>query len=194
MFDIPSSRLIIGNVARAHPMKNHEGFVRTLALLRKDGCDVHGLIIGDGHEEGRARQTARDLGVSDYLTTPGLRSDIAELLPGIDVFFLSSAWGEAFPLSVGEAMACGVPAVVTDVGDCDWLVGDPKMVAKPDDLEEQTALVRNIVNMTDTDRRELGVAARTRVLQNFSLQKYTESHIRLYQAAIDERTRPGGAR
>lgn len=186
-FQIPSSRIVIGNVARAHPMKNHDGFVRILALLLKRGYDVHGLIIGAGHEDGAARRAARELGIDDRLSTPGPRSDVEELLPGLDVFFLSSAWGEAFPLSVGEAMACGVPATATDVGDCDWLVGDNRLISKPGDPEGQAAILGRILDLAPEERRELGIAARNRIIENFSLEKYTESHIRLYEAAIADR-------
>jgi glycosyltransferase involved in cell wall biosynthesis len=186
---IPAGRLVIGNVARAHPMKNHEGFVRTLARLHKDGYDVHGVIIGADHEEGSARLMARALDVDDRLSTPGPRADIAELLPGLDVFLLSSAWGEAFPLSVAEAMASGVPVVVTDVGDCAWLVGRSDLVAKPKDAEEQAAIIRRILDLSPTDRTALGMEGRRRVAENFSIKGYTDRHVELYETALADTDR-----
>ncbi|MBL0373283.1 glycosyltransferase [Rhizobium sp. KVB221] len=192
MFSIPPERSIIGNIARAHPMKDHEGFVRSLAQLRQEGHDVHGLIVGAGHEEGAARRLARELDIDDRLTTPGPRSDIAEFLPGLDVFLLSSAWGEAFPLSVGEAMACGVPVVATDVGDCNWLIGNDEMISRPRDPVGQAAVIGRILAMTADERRNLGLAGRHRVVGSFSLEKYTESHIRIYEAAIDNQHRRRG--
>jgi len=183
-FGIPAGRMIIGNVARGHPMKHHEGFVRTLARLHQDGYDVHGLIIGDGHQEGAARLMARALGIDDRLSTPGPRADIAELLPGLDVFLLSSAWGEAFPLSVAETMASGVPVVVTDVGDCAWLVGCSDLVAKPKDSDGQAAIIRRVLDLSAADRKALGMAGRTRVTENFSIKQYTERHVQLYETAL----------
>ena len=191
-FGIPGDRLVIGNVARAHPMKNHEGFVRTLALLLGDGLDVHGLIIGHGHEHGPARRMAVELGIADRLTTPGPLNDIQALLPGLDAFMLSSAWGEAFPLSVAEAMACGVPAAVTAVGDCDWLVGDPNLTSTPRDVMAQAMVLRRIFALQPDERRQLGLEGRRRVTENFSLLKYTENHLRIYEAAVmDGRPREG---
>ncbi|TJW03106.1 MAG: glycosyltransferase [Mesorhizobium sp.] len=184
-FGIPADRLIVGNVARAHPMKNHEGFVRTIALLLKQGFNIHGLIIGAGHDDGSARRVARDLGIDDRLTTPGPQLDIPKLLPGLDAFALSSAWGEAFPLSVAEAMACGVPTVATDVGDCGWLLGDNDLISKPRDPGAQAAILRRILTLTSGERRILGLAGRNRVLEHFSLDKYTHSHVQLYQAAME---------
>jgi glycosyltransferase involved in cell wall biosynthesis len=183
-FDIPGERMIIGNVARAHPMKNHEGFVRTLARLHQDGYDVHGLIVGDGHDNGAARQMARTLGIDDRLSTPGPRRDIAAFLSGLDIFLLSSAWGEAFPLSVAEAMASGVPVVVTDVGDCGWLVGSDDLVAKPRDSDTQAAIIRRILDLSHDERKALGLAGRARVAENFSIQLYTERHLQLYETAL----------
>lgn len=183
-FGIPSGRVVIGNVARAHPMKDHQAFVRTLALLRDDGLDVHGIIIGAGHENGQARQVAKALNLSDRLTTPGPLDDIPQLLPGLDAFLLSSAWGEAFPLSAAEAMACGVPVVATDVGDCGWLVGDGDLVTAPRDPLGQAMALRRILMLEPDDRRQLGLAGRRRVMDNFSLQTYTARHLDIYEAAM----------
>lgn len=191
-FGIPESRIVIGNVARAHPMKDHEGFVRTLALLRDSGLDVHGVIIGAGHENGQAWRVANELNITDHLTTPGPLRDIPDLLPGLDAFVLSSAWGEAFPLSAAEAMACGVPVVATDVGDCGWLVGDRDLVTTPRDPLGQAMALRRIFELQQDDRRQLGLRGRDRVLGNFSLRAYTEGHMSIYEAAMAGRQ--GGAR
>ncbi|MQW85458.1 glycosyltransferase [Sinorhizobium saheli] len=188
LFDIPSGRLVIGNVARAHPMKDHASFVKTLAILLDQGHDVHGLIIGEGHETGDGRRTARALGIEDRLTTSPARSDISRLLPGLDVFMLSSSWGEAFPLSVAEAMACGVPAVATDVGDCAWLVGDEDLISKPSRPEAQAAIVGKLLSLAESDRRQLGMAGRRRVLENFSIENYVARHLALYEQALYRRT------
>ncbi|WP_156528582.1 glycosyltransferase [Sinorhizobium glycinis] len=184
LFNIPPTRSIIGNVARAHPMKDHAAFVKALAVLRDRGYDVHGLIIGDGHESGAARQTARDLGMDGRLTTSGARSDINALLPGLDVFMLSSSWGEAFPLCVAEAMACGVPAAATDVGDCAWLVGDLELISEPNNAVAQAEVVARLLSLCPADRRQLGMAARRRVIENFSLATYVARHLKLYEMAL----------
>jgi glycosyltransferase involved in cell wall biosynthesis len=183
-FGIPECRIVIGNVARAHPMKDHESFVRTLAALRDTGLDVHGLIIGAGHENGRAKQVARELDIADRLSMPGPLGDIPEFLPGLDAFMLSSAWGEAFPLSAAEAMACGVPVVVTNVGDCGWLVGDPDLITTPRDPVGQAMSLRRIFALQPNDRQQLGLTGRRRIIENFSLRKYTEDHLKIYEAAL----------
>lgn len=192
-FGIPASRIVIGNVARAHPMKDHRAFVRTLALLRDGGLDVHGIIIGAGHENGQAKQLAKELGMADRLSTPGPLDEIHKVLPGLDAFMLSSAWGEAFPLSVAEAMACGVPVVATNVGDCSWLIGDRDLVTAPSDPLGQATALRRVFALQPDERRQLGLRGRTRVRDNFSLRAYTERHLSIYESVIANRSRSGFA-
>ena len=84
-----------------------------------------------------------------------------------------------------KAMASGVPVVGTDVGDCRWLIGNDDFIAKPRDPQAQAAQISRIFALDAEDRRRLGISGRMRVMEHFSLQKYTESHIRLYEAALD---------
>jgi glycosyltransferase involved in cell wall biosynthesis len=185
LFGIPAERLIVGNVARAHPMKDHKNFVRTIARLRQMGHDVQGLIVGEGHQNGAARLLARELGIDEFLTTPGPRSDVPHLMPGLDIYVLSSSWGEALPLSVAEAMACGVPAIATDIGDCSWLVDDPSLIARPNDEMDLARTVSRLLSLSGDERRDVGQKARARVAAHFSLENYISRHIALYEDALD---------
>lgn len=187
LIGIPSRRLIVGHVARDHPMKNPTMIVRSIKRLVHRGHDVQGVFVGEGHLEGPVRQTARELGINDRVTTLGVRSDVHDLLPGFDVFALSSLWGEAFSLSVGEAMACGVPAIVTSLGDCGWLVGSTGVVVPPTDEDAFAAGLESLVVMSAEDRRALGEKARQRVIDNFSLALYVRRHLELYRCALDGR-------
>jgi glycosyltransferase involved in cell wall biosynthesis len=186
-YRIPAERLIVANVARAHPMKAHSMFVRVLAKLRDEGLDVHGLVVGAGHENAEARQAMDECAMRDRITMPGPVSDVERILPGIDIFLLSSAWGEAFPLSVAEAMACGIPCIVTDVGDCRWLVGDDALVASPRDVERLSAAVRQLAQITHEERQQIGLAGRRRVIDLFSLDQYTDRHVALYELAMSRK-------
>lgn len=187
MLRIPDTRLIIGNVGRAHPMKDHAGLIRSLGILVAKGYDVHGLIIGNGHESSAAAQVAKELGIVDRITFLGTRDDIPEIMPGLDIYALSSGWGEAFGLAISEAMACGVPSVTTDVGDCGMLIGDPQLIVPPKEPEALAAAIERLVRMRPEERHAVGMRARTRVLENFSLANYTSRHTALYAEALDKR-------
>lgn len=183
---LPTERLLIGNIARAHPMKDHETFVRAIAGLRAMGLDAHGVLIGDGHENGVVNRVAAELGIVPMITVSPARADIDRLMPGLDLFMLSSAWGEAFPLVVAEAMASAVPAIATDVGDCAWLLGDRQMVVEPENVEGLAKLAASVLSLPQDARRQLGERGRRRVVERFSLSSYVDSHLSLYEEVLDQ--------
>jgi glycosyltransferase involved in cell wall biosynthesis len=187
LFGLPAERLVIGHVARFHPMKDQVNLVRAISRLLDEGHDVHGLFIGDGHADGPVRRAARECGIDDRITTPGPRSDIAELMPGFDVYALCSAWGEAFSLALGEAMASGVPAVATAVGDSGWLLGESGVVVPPGDVDALADGLKRLVTLGAAQRRALGEKARRRVIENFSLSLYVSRHLDLYESVLEPR-------
>lgn len=190
---LPPERLIVGNVARSHPMKSHEILVRCIAHLLDWGHDVQAVIIGEGHVDGPAAREARALGIADRLSTLGARDDVAELLPGFDVFLLTSTWGEAFPLAVAEAMAAGIPCVVTDVGDCAMMVGDTGIVVSPTDSGAQAQAVVEVIAGGSTKQAEMGRRARERVVELYSMERYVSRNESAYADAL-ERHRLGEER
>jgi glycosyltransferase involved in cell wall biosynthesis len=178
--------ILVGHVGRAHPMKDQVRLVEALGSLLRDGYSVHGVIIGAGHHGGAVERAVREVGIAGNVSLLGLRDDIAELAPGMDLFVLSSAWGEAFPLAAAEAMASGVPVVATDVGDCSWLVADTGGIARPSDTESLVAAMKSLLDLTTDDRRALGARARRRVIEEFGLDQYVRRHLDLYEEALDE--------
>lgn len=186
LLGLPSERIIVGHIARFHPMKDQVSLVRAISRAIAKGHDIQGVFIGDGHVDGPVRAAARQFGIDTRITTLGVRSDVPDLLPGFDVFVLSSAWGEAFSLAVGEAMAAGVPALVTAVGDSPWLVGSTGVVVPPNNQEALAAGLIRLVEMNADQRRALGDRARQRIVENFSLSLYVRRHLDLYRMALDE--------
>lgn len=179
--------LLVGNVARAHPMKDHVSLVRAFALLRERGMDVHLVLIGNGHAGGPAEAEAQRLGIAPHLTTLPARSDIAQLVPGLDLFALSSAWGEAQSLALGEAMASCVPCVTTDMGDCAWMVGDARLVVPPAQPAALADAMARVLALPPDARRQIGREARQRVESQLSLDVYTSDHAKAYRAATAHR-------
>ena len=87
---------------------------------------------------------------------------------------------------VGEAMASGLPCVVTDVGDAGWLVGDAGRVAPPRDAEALAAALGELLALGFAGRQDLGRLARERVAGHFSLAR----SVAAYQAVYDGIIRP----
>lgn len=192
---IPPGRRIIGTIARSHPMKDHAAFVAALACLLREGHDVQGVLIGAGQPDGPAVQAARAAGIADRIVALPARDDIAALVPGLDAYLLSSAWGEALPVAVAEAMAAGVPAVVTDVGDSGWLVQDCGESCPPRRPDLMAKGLARILALSPDDRCALGLACRARIEHVMSMPQYVGTYAQIHAAAMSRRSRarPVGA-
>ena len=186
-FGIPAQRIILGHVARYHAMKDTQGLLRAIAMLRARGLDPHLVLVGRDMDQSNRRllRHAAEAGVVDRLSFVGVRDDIAAIVPGLDIFVLPSAWGEGFSNALGEAMACGLPCVATDVGDSVKILGGTGRVVPRSRPEAMAAAIREVVELGADGRQRLGAAARTRVLQNYTLARITERYVTLYERLVD---------
>lgn len=115
----------------------------------------------------------------------GWRDDVVSVLSAADIFLLGSAYGEGVSLALGEAMLCGLPCIVTDVGGNGALVGDSGIVVKPNDV---MAMRQAIIDLArDPERRhELGSRARTRAAAATSRDDVVQ---RLHRLTLAEASR-----
>ena len=125
---------LVGLFGRFHPDKDHENFVRAAARIRAQLPETRFLLCGTNVDDGNAELVDRleQADLRDVCRLLGPRDDMPRLTASLDVQLSSSAT-EAMPRVVGEAMACGVPCVVTDVGDSALLVGRTGRVVPPGD-------------------------------------------------------------
>jgi glycosyltransferase involved in cell wall biosynthesis len=125
---ISADAFVIGCVGRLDPMKDHANLLTAAAgFVRRHG-DAHFVLVGAGAPGYRdeLRTLAHSLGVAERVVWAGEIGDVRAAYSAFDVATLSSAFGEGFPNAVGEAMACGVPVVGTDVGDVRAIVGEKR--------------------------------------------------------------------
>ena len=180
---IPSSMRIVGHIARFHPMKDHIGFLQAASIVADKIKDIHFVLAGRNVVSTNP-QFATILckpSLRGRVTLLGERADIPKLMAGFDIFVMSSAWGEGFPNVVGEAMACAVPCVVTDIGASADIVGDYGCVVRPKDHE---ALGEAMIDMLAIERRELmelGKKAQARIKRHFSQEQIREIYVNLYR-------------
>lgn len=169
---IPEDTTLIGLVARLDPMKDHWTFLKAAALLCKERDDVRFVCVGGGPEcyARELRQFAEDIGVSDKVLWTGSRVDMPAIYNALSIT-TSSSYGEGFPNTIGEAMACGVPCVVTDAGDSAWIVGDTGVVVPRRDPE---ALAGAWGACLRRDLGDMGRRARARVVEHFSLKQLVQ--------------------
>lgn len=181
--------VLIGLIARFHPMKDHGNLLRAASLLGEGRSEVRLVLAGPGIDTGNAALIGmiESHGLSGRVHLLGERGDVARIMAGLDVLCMSSAHGEAFPMAVGEAMASGLPCVVTDVGDAAWLVGGTGRVVPPGDAEALADALRAMIEAGPDGRRALGLAARARVLEHFSLAAAAAAYQDLYEALLEIR-------
>ena len=179
---IPADALLIGIAARFHPQKDHRNFVRAAARLHKQMPDVHFLLCGldINWQNPRLAGWIEAAGIRDRCHLLGLRRDVSRLFAGIDIATTASISGEAFPLVIGEAMACGTPCVVTDVGDSALIVENTGSVVAPEDPHALAEAWRALIEAGPAVRRRLGIAARCRVQRHFALPAIVESYQTIY--------------
>ncbi len=181
---VPESAPCVGLVARLDPMKDHAAFFSAASLIRAKRPDTHFVLCGEGvtPDNQHLRACMGDFRDTETLHLLGRRDDVDRMMAGLDIFVLSSAFGESFPNVIGEAMACGVPCVVTDVGDAARIVGDTGMVVPPEDPAAMADAVLAMLELPSEKRYALGMSARERVQTKYSLKKVVTDYDRLYRA------------
>ncbi len=112
---VPANCPMIGIVAALREEKNHGQFVFAAKEVLRHHTDAHFVIVGEGPERLNIETAIRDQGLSTRIHLMGCRSDTQKILAGLDVFCLTSR-NEANPVSILEALSCGVPVVSPDVG------------------------------------------------------------------------------
>lgn len=181
---LPPDAPLVGMLARHHVQKDHATFLRAAARAAAASPELHFVLAGPGVEPGNAalRAALAASGVGDRVHLLGARSDAPAVLAALDVPTLCSRT-EAFPNVLGEAMACGLAPVATDVGDVRALLADIGTVVPVGDA---TALAEGwlaLLAMPAAARRALGARARARVVEHYSLERVAERHAQLLDEA-----------
>jgi glycosyltransferase involved in cell wall biosynthesis len=183
---------LVGLVARYDPLKDHDTFFHAAAMLVRARPDVRFLLCGNRVDKDNPALVAqvRALGLAGHCRLLGMRRDAARIHAALDVA-TSSSISEAFPLAVGEAMACGVPCAVTDVGDSARIVGPTGRVVPPRDPAALAGAWADLLGMGVAARAELGAAARQRVRELFDLGAVTRRYEDLYEELAAREPAPG---
>jgi glycosyltransferase involved in cell wall biosynthesis len=185
-FDRTPGEIVIGTVAGLRAVKNLPRLVRAFAAMNWKAARL--VIVGTGPESERIAAEARRLGVADRVLMPGFLADPARWIGLFDIFALSSD-SEQFPISLVEAMAAGLPAVTTDVGDIGHMVAPdnvPLLVDRADEAAFSAAL-DTLAERPDL-RRAIGRANRARAAADYDEARMIARYARLYGEAIG---RPG---
>jgi glycosyltransferase involved in cell wall biosynthesis len=188
MLELPQERPVAVTVGRLTRAKGYPYLQEALALIPAHQRPLT-LIVGDGPERHELESRTRAMGLTQDIRFLGNRRDVPAVLAAADLFILASLW-EGLPLVLLEAMAAGLPAVVTAVGGNPEVVEDGTSgVLVP--AGDQQALAEAISDLLDDPprRQQMGQAARERCERYFSLQRFIEAHEQLYGEMLDRHLR-----
>jgi glycosyltransferase involved in cell wall biosynthesis len=181
--------LLVGLAARHDPQKDHRNFFEAAARVAVSNDRVHFLLCGNGIDDRNEELTGaiEALGLGGRCHLLGPRRDMPRICAGLDLGCSSSAIGEALPLTLGEAMASGVPCVTTDVGDSALVVGPTGRVVPPRDPVALAAAIAALLDLDPEARTELGLAARRRIQERYDLEAVTRRYEAVYAAVHSPR-------
>lgn len=175
---------LIGFIARHDPMKDHNTFIDAAVSLIDRGRNAHFILAG---RDITWQNHAFIKEIPDYYKNRfhllGERTDLERIYPALDIACCISL-GEGFSNVIGEAMASGVPCVVTDVGDSAEIVGDTGRVVP---LKNTGALVNAWEELLDRGRetrQKMGKAARKRVRECYEISYITKRYEHLYTRLV----------
>ena len=179
---ITDETVLIGLVARFDPQKDHRTFIEAAARLVARRPGVHFVMCGSGITRGNPQlvEWIDAAGLGDVCHLLGERTDVPRLVAAMDLASLSSR-GEGFPNVLGEAMACGVPCVATNVGDSAVIIGDTGLVVPPRDPAALAEAWEELLALGRPYLESLGSRARHRVAEKFSITAVVQCYERAYE-------------
>ncbi len=180
---IAADASLIGLIGRFHPMKDHATFVQAAALLHSRRPDVHFLCCGEDvtWQNEVLAGAIRQANLCDRFHLLGQRRDIPQIAAALSLNTLCSLYGEGFPNVIGEAMACGVPCVVTDVGDSVYIIGETGCVVPMRDPEALSKAWTDLLSRPAEEVKRNALAARERVETHFALDAVVGRYQKLYK-------------
>jgi glycosyltransferase involved in cell wall biosynthesis len=180
---IGEDRVAILLPARYHPMKDHGNFLAAAARLAPAHPEALFVLAGAGTEAANPALTGMigAYGLRDRVLRLGERRDLERLYPAFDMVTLSSAFGEALPMVLGEAMSCGIPCVATDSGDAALVIGDTGIVVPPRDPAALAAGWERLLGLGPAGRQARGERARARIVEHYDLDRVVPRYAALYE-------------
>ena len=171
---------VIGMVARNSPQKDYLNLLTALSLLKADKTDFRCLIVGKDVDKLLPIVKAKGLENRIELYPPV--NEISEIYNALDIFVLSSAYGEASPNVIAEAMSCGIPCVATDVGDTKYIIGRFGAVVPAQNPQLLKMAINNMIKQKKNteDWTKLKINVRNRIIENYSLDEMVSSYLTIW--------------
>jgi glycosyltransferase involved in cell wall biosynthesis len=182
---LPNDAIILSRVANYHLHKDYPTLLSAFAAISQNNRRAHLVLVGrDVNAKNEAlNKLISALPYPERVHLMGERRDIPQIMPGFDVL-LSSSSAEAFPNVIGEAMACAVPTVATDVGDCGDILGDSARLAGPRDPEALAEKALALLALDPVQRAAVGARDRMRVIERYSIEAIAAQYVALWRRNV----------
>ena len=182
---IDEETITIGLIGRLDPMKDHATFLRAVKIFNQEGCSVRFVCIGDGKGpcKSEIHSLCRTLGLNGSLIWAGEMEDMPSVYNAIDIV-TSSSLSEGFPNVIGEAMACGVHCVVTDVGDSAIIVGETGVIVNPEDPQALADGWRSMLKRLNDKSYLIKKMARARIVSHYNSEIFIQKTSKMFLSLL----------
>lgn len=181
---IDDGQIVFAHAARLHPQKGHADFLAAAVQVARVNPRARFVLAGEGINRDLLANIPADLHSSFQCLGPV--SDMAGFLSASDFFVMSSVAGEAFPNVVAEAMACGRPCVVTDVGDAADIVGSTGLVVPPSEPVSLASAMLEVSTKTAENYELVSSACVSRIYEGYELTRVTERFAQVYYKVVGD--------
>ena len=177
---LPKNSIFVGMVGRYDLQKNHKGFIKTGKIVHHKFPNVHFILCGRdvSSTNNTLVNAVKKNRLESVIHLLGYRENMADLYTALNIYVSASLFGEAFPLVLCEAMACGTPCVATDVGDSAYIIGNTGKVVSPNDDYMLAEAIISLIKLDSDELKKLGTLARERIISQFEagqvVRKYEE--------------------
>ena len=180
--------LLVGLIARYHPLKDHHCFLKAASKLRKKNPQLKYVLVGRGVDKSNMQliQIINDLALKKAVHLLGERRDIPKLTSGLDIM-CSSSISEGFPNTIGEAMTCAVPCIATDVGDTAFLMDGTGLIIPPSNPDALAKALDQFSCATFESLKTIGRKGRARIQNHFEIKMIAQKYERLYHQLVEHK-------
>ena len=173
--------LLLGNIARYNPLKDHETLLKALIILKNKDINFKCILIGQGlsNKNKELQIKVKNYGLQDNVILYGKTHEINKILNAFDINILTSK-KECSPISLIESMSSGIPCISTNVGDAIELIGDSGWVVNTSDHNAIAKLIMDI-NLDKNILKINSKIARKRVEDFYPIEKMINKYQKLYR-------------
>ena len=171
--------IIIGMIAKMRPEKSYVDALSAIRRLLDEQIPVKFVVVGDGPEYVNIKKLIDEASLSDNVILLGQLTDVRPVLAVLDIFILTSIAVETFSNAALEAMSMGKPVILSDIGGAAELLGDTGKLYPAGDVDKLVECIKAFI-FNQEDRMEAGNRGRSRVVDNFSMDKMADDYVNLF--------------